>query len=117
MERRHEAFEECRLAGNEPRIEEREQELRIVGFELFEVRELPHLVSEHEMQIPERVEQTANEPFVGRSDRAVHEHEQVDVGVQTEMAPAVTAERDERNRPLRSRRLGEGALQYAVERE
>ena len=44
------------------------------------------------------MEQAAHEALVVGADRAVEEDEQIDVGVQAQMAAAVSAERDDRDR-------------------
>ena len=43
----------------------------------------------------------AQEPLLRRPDAPAEQHQQVDVGMQAEVPPAVAAERDDRHRPLR----------------
>ncbi len=93
MKQRAEAIEQRARAGNRPRIEQRQQELRVVGLETVEVVELAHLMADDDAEIPERVQEPAEELLLVRADAAAEQHEQVDVGLQTEMPPAVAAER------------------------
>ena len=92
-----ETVEERARAGDRTRIEERQEKLRIVGLQPAEVVQLTHLMADDDTQIPERVEEAAEELLLLGADAAAEEHEQVDVGLQTEMASAVAAERQHRD--------------------
>ncbi len=83
--------------------------------EVGELVELAHLVPDHHPDIPERMQERAKEAFLGRADAAVEEHQQIDVGVQAQVAAAVAAERDDRDRTCRSAGLGEEAPQQRVD--
>ena len=74
-------FEDARLAGEQPRVEERQQEFRIPFVEVLEVRQFTNLVTDGESQIPQRVEQRFDQALLGSADCAVEDHEQVDVRV------------------------------------
>src|SRR5204862_637975 len=54
-------------------------------------------------EVPQGIEETVQKPLVGGADRALKENEQVDVRPETQLTPAVPAERDGRHR-LRRRR-------------
>ena len=101
VKHRTQPLEQLSRAGDQARIEQRQQELRIVGLQVRELVELPHLVADDDAEVPERVQESAQEPLLGRPDASAEQHEQIDVGMQAEMPPAVSAERDHRHRPLR----------------
>ena len=58
-----------------------------------------------EPQIPERVQDGLDDTLLGRGDRAVDDYEQIDVGVEAQMTPAVTSDRDQRE-PMARRLVG-----------
>ena len=60
-------------------------------------------MADGQAQVPERIEERVQEPLVVGSDGPGEEHQQVDVRVQAELAAAVAAEREHRDR-LRGRR-------------
>ena len=102
-------------AGHRPRVEQREQELRIVGLELGELVELAHLVADDDAESHSGCRKRAQEPLFGRADRAAEQHEQVDVGVQAEVPPAVAAEREHGHRSLGDLGLREQLPQQRVD--
>ena len=79
---RLEALEELGIAREETGVEQREQELRIAGIELVELREIANVLADGEAQIPERLEQLADETLVGGGERLLEEDQQVNVGLQ-----------------------------------
>ena len=85
MERRLEAVEQREVARDRPRVDQRHQELRVVHLETRELVDLPDLVADDEAEIPERVEDGAEQPFFGRAQVAAEEDEQIDVRVQAEL--------------------------------
>ena len=101
VKHRPEPVEQLRGAGDKTRIEQRQQELRVVGLEVGELVQLPHLVADDDAEVPERVEKASKEALLRRPDPATEQHQQVDVGMKTEVAPAVAAERDDGYWPLR----------------
>ena len=101
--------EELIVAGDRPRIERREQEFGVAGVEIVEVGELTHLVPDHELKIPERLEDGVDEPLLVPADAVLEQNHQIDIGMQTQRPAAVAAERTDHQRPRRvdARRLHE----------
>ena len=101
--------EELIVAGDRPRIERREQEFGVAGVEIVEVGELTHLVPDHELKIPERLEDGVDEPLLITADAVLEKNHQIDVGMQTQRPAAVAAERTDHQRPRRvdARRIHE----------
>ena len=98
-------LEEGRVAREQPRVEQRQQKLRIVVVQVRDLRQLHHLVADGETQVPERVEHRFDDPLFGRADGAVEDEEQIDVGVQAQRPAAIAAERrDRKGRDRRSLR-------------
>ena len=62
---------------------------------LTEVVELPHLVADHDADVPERVQERPQEPLLGGADAPAEQHEQIDVGMEAEMTAPVAAERED----------------------
>ncbi len=116
VEQPAEAVEERAHASHWTRIEEREEKLRVVGFQAVEVVQLPHLMADDHAEIPERVKEAAEELLLVRADPAAEEHEQVDVGLQTEMPAAVSAERQDGDLRVGPGHVGEQLPQHASTR-
>ncbi len=114
VEQRAEPIEERARPRHVTRVEQREEELGVVGLDLGELLDLPHLVPDDHPEVPERVEEGAEEPFLARGNAAAEEHEQIDIRVQAEMAPPVAAERDDRHRTVRGDGLDEQLPQQRV---
>ncbi|PYR65862.1 MAG: hypothetical protein DMF88_18280 [Acidobacteria bacterium] len=118
-----EALEHGPRAGHCPRIEQRQQELGIVGLELLEILDVAYLMADDDAEIPERVEKAVDEALLRGTDAIAEEQQQIDVGVQAEMAASIAAERDDGNRPVVGARVGElladervDAIRVALER-
>ena len=109
-----ETVEERARAGDRTRIEERQEKLRIVGLQPAEVVQLTDLMADDDTQIPERVEEATEELLLIGTDAAAKEHEQVDVGLQTQMASAVPAERQHRDLRVRPRHVGEQLAEHGI---
>ena len=101
VERLPQPLEQRGVAGHQPRVGQREQELGIVHVQLRELGDVTDLVADDEAGVPQGMQQAPQEPFFRLLDRAVEQHEQVDVGERTEMPPAVSADGDERGGPAR----------------
>ena len=97
-EPRLEPLDEAAVAGQDPHIQQRQQELRIVRVEALEFRQFPHVVSHRQLEVPQRVQQRRQEALLAAPDPPAEEHQQVEVGVQAELPPAVPAQRADRNR-------------------
>ena len=93
------AGEQLGVAGNRPRVEHREQEFGVGDVEIGEIGELAHLVADHQLEVPQRLEHGVDEPLLVATDGAVEQNHQIDVGMQTERAAAVAAERTHHQRP------------------
>ena len=109
MKQHAETVEERARASDRTRIEERQEKLRVVGLQAVEVVQLAHLMADDHAQIPERVKEAAEELLLVRADATAEEHEQIDVGLQTEMASAVPAERQHRDLDVRHRATSENS--------
>ena len=115
VKQRAEAIEERARAGDRPRIEQRQQELGVVGLQPIEVVQLAHLMADDHAEVPQRVEEAAEELLFVGADAAAEEHEQVDVGLQTQMPPAVATERQHRDLRVRRRDVGEQLPQHRID--
>ena len=93
-----ERIEQRGVAGNRPRIGERELEFRVVSIEARALGHLAHVMPDRQADVPERVEEGVQEPLVLGPERAGEEDQHVDVGVETELAPAVAPEREDADR-------------------
>ena len=58
------------------------------------IGELADLLPDDDAEVPQRVEEAVQKPFIGGTNRALEENEQVDIRPQTQLAPAVPAERE-----------------------
>ncbi len=114
VERGEESAVEPGIAHDAARVEQREQELWIVGFEPREVAELAHLMPDDERQIPERVEKSPQKSLVV-ANRPLEQDQDIDVGVEREVSPPVSTERDDRRRLRGRRSLEEQPLQERVD--
>ena len=61
----------------------------------MDLEDVAHLMADHEPEIPQRVEDAAEELLLGRVDRPIEQHEEIEIGVEAEMAPSVTADGDD----------------------
>src|SRR5438105_3345061 len=109
------AIEKGRVAGDRARVEQREQEFRVVDFELGEVGHLPDLMADREARIPQRMQDGAHPFLFGFLDLAVEQEQDVDVRVQTQVAPTVAAERDDEAGDGRARCFSEQPFEEFVE--
>jgi hypothetical protein len=66
-------------------------------------------------QVPQRVKKTAQEVLFSRADATAEQHEQVDVGLQTEMATAVATERQYHDLVIRCSDIGEQLPQHRID--
>src|SRR6185503_8500045 len=83
VKQRTKPFEQHSKSGNRARIEQRQQELGVICLQRRELFELTHLVANRDADIPQRVQERAQEVFV---DPAPEQNQQVDVRVETQMA-------------------------------
>ena len=110
-----EPLEERAAAVDGPRVDEGEQKLGIVGLQALEVFDIAHLMAHHEPEIPEWMQQTADEPFFGVADPTAEQQQQVDVGVEAQLAAAVATHGHDADRLLRRRRRRKKLPQQDVE--
>ena len=115
VERSCHAVEHVAGAGDEPGVDEGQQELGVVAFQVREVVQFTHLVAHHHAGVPQRVQQGAQERLVRLADAAAEEHQQVEVRVQAQVPAAVAADRHDGDRTGRAGRLGHQAAQQRVD--
>jgi hypothetical protein len=109
-----ELVEQRRIADDDAGVGEREEKLRIVGFERGPFVHFADVMSERQPEIPQRREKGVKEAFVERTDRPREEHQDVDIGMQTQLAAAVAAEREDRHRLCGRAGIREDLLQERV---
>ena len=107
VEDRAEPLEHRARARHRPRVEQRQQELGVVGLELLKILDVADLVADHDAEIPERVQKAVHEALFGRADAVAEEQEQIDVRVQAQVTAPVSAKRDDRERPVVRTGVGE----------
>ena len=71
--------DEIAIAGERPKVHERQQIFRIRRVEAIEVGELAHVVPDLKPQIPQRMQQRLDEALFRAADRPAEHHEQIDV--------------------------------------
>ena len=76
---RRQPVEDDLVPGDLPEIQQREQEFGVREVRLAEIRELAHVVSELQTEIPEGLQHRIDEPLFGRADRSVEHDQQIDV--------------------------------------
>ena len=59
------------------------------------------MLSDRQLEVPERLQQRLGESLLGRADGALEDDEQVDVGMQAEQAPSVSPDRADDDRRTR----------------
>ncbi len=87
------------VAGDEADVEQRQEKLDVRQVErrrLRKVREIADVLADGQAEVPERLEQGADEALLARSHRVLEQDQQVDVGVEAQRAPAVSPERADR---------------------
>ena len=95
---RSQAIEHQVVGRDLPEIEQREQEFRVRDVGIAEIRELAHVVSERQLEIPQRLQHRPDEPLFGRTDRSAEDDQQIDIRVQAKRLAAVPAERTDGHR-------------------
>ena len=100
VKHRAEPLEHRARARDRTRVEQRQQELRIVGLEPLKILDVAHLVTDDDAEIPQRVEKRVDEPLFGGADAAAEEQQQIDIRVEAEVPAAVAAERDDGDRTV-----------------
>ncbi len=115
VKRGRETRVDARVADDAPRVQQGEREFRIVGLQPRKVSELADLVTDHELKIPQRMEKSAQETLVAGVERPFEEDQDVDVGKQRQMPPAVASKGQDGDRLRRLRCFEEQALQQRVD--
>ena len=103
------------VTDHPPGVEQREEKLRVVGLEPGKVGQLADLVSNHQVQIPQRMQKPAQERLIVGADRPCEQDEDVDIGMEREVPASVPAEGEDRDLACGHRRLEEQALQQRVD--
>ena len=96
-----EPLKQTLVAGNEPHVEQRQQELGVAHVErgrVDDLGELADVLADGQAEVPERLEQRADEAFVARRHRVLEQDQEIDVRVQAERPAAIAAERADRER-------------------
>src|SRR4030095_16775530 len=91
MEEHAETLEDRAGSRDGTRIEQRQEKFRVVSLQFAEVLDIANLVTDDDTEIPERVQEAVDEPFFRGPDAAAKQQQQVDVGMQAEMTPAVSS--------------------------
>ena len=101
------ALEQPLVAGDQPQVEQRQQELGVAGVGLVELVELADVVADREADVPQRLQQRVDEALLRRRDRLLDDDQQIDIRMQTRRPPAVAAKRadDERRAGVLARRF------------
>jgi hypothetical protein len=115
VKQRTKSIEQDTEPGNRTRIEQRQLKFRIIGFESRELVEFPHLMSDHDAEIPERVQERTQELLLRRPDATTEQDQQVDIRMQTQMPPAITAEREHHELVRRAACVGKQLPQHGVD--
>jgi hypothetical protein len=115
MECHGEPLEQRSIASERPRVDEREQELGVVGLERRKIGQLSNLLPDDDAEIPEGVEESVEKPFIGGTNLALKENEQVDIRPETQLAAAVPAQCDGGHRLPGGRRRTEQSTQQRVD--
>ena len=72
-------------------------------------------MTDHDAEIPERVQERPEELLLGGADATAEQDQQVDVRMETQMAPAVTAEREHDDFVRLPAGVGEQLPQHGVD--
>ena len=97
-----ELIEQRRIARDNPGVGQRQQEFGIVLGQARPFVDLAHVMADRQAQIPNRVEKAVQKPLVLGRDGTGKQHQQVDVGVEAQLAASVAAEGEDADR-LRER--------------
>ena len=110
-----EVREQGGVAGDQAPVEQRDQQLRIVGLELVEVGDLAHVLADGQAEVPQRLEQAADGALLGRGDRTAGDDQQIQVRVQAQRPAPIAADRgdDDRGRDA-AQHLGREIAHEAV---
>ena len=109
-----ERVDQRRVAGNRTRVGERQLKLRVVGVEAGPLGDLADVMADGEADVPQRIEKPVQEALVLGPERPGKEDQQIDVGMQTQLAPPVAAEGEDADRLRGVGRLGEQLLEERV---
>ena len=93
LAQRRELLEERGVPVEVAGLEQRDQELGVVGVGLRQVGQLADVVPDVEAQVPEGVQHRPQEALLGRAERAAEHEQQVDVRVHAQLPPPVAAQR------------------------
>ena len=93
----HEVLEKALVAGQKADVERREEELGVADVDHVEIGELPHVLSDGQPEIPQRLDDGLDVGLFGARQRALEQQKQIDVRVQAQRAAPVPADRAERD--------------------
>ena len=75
MEQRPELLEQRCVSGYQSGVEQREQEFGVVDFDVGELIELADLVTDHDTEVPQRVQEGTQEPLPRPPDTTTEQDE------------------------------------------
>ena len=75
MDQPPELLEQRGGAGHKPGIQQREQKLRVVDFEVGELIDLADLVTDHDTEVPQRVQELTQQPLPRPPDTPTEQDE------------------------------------------
>ena len=115
VKHRAEALEHRARTRDGTCVEQRQEELRVVGLELLKIIDVAHLVTDDHAEIPQRVEKPVDETLLGGADAAAEEKQEIDIRVQAQVPAAVAAERDDGDRTVIGTRVGKELADQGVD--
>jgi hypothetical protein len=110
-----EPIEQRACASDRPCIEQRQQELGVVGLETSEVVQFTHLMADDHTKVPQRIEELAQELLFVGTDATAEQHQQIDVRLQTQVPPAVAAQGKHRDMRVRRHDVGAQLQEHRVD--
>src|SRR5262249_18989498 len=91
-----------------------EQELRIIGGQPLPLVHFADVVTDGQSQVPDRVEELVEEALVRLGNRSCEENQEIDIGMQAQLPPAVASEGENANQLRRNACVREELLNEGV---
>ena len=92
-----EAVVQTPVAGQEPDVEQRKQQLRVIRLDAGEVSELANVLAHRQPKVPQRLQQRRDGELFAGADRPFGHDQQIDIRVKAKRPSAVPAERADRD--------------------
>jgi len=93
-EHRRKAVEERAIPRDCAGVQQSEEKLGVVAFQLRKIIYLANVMPDSKSKIPERLQKPSKEFLFGRADRTIEQGEHVDIRMEAELAPAVPTQRE-----------------------